>query len=52
MTQAQHELGAKMKADVDREFSQFRQDSLGSELRRLQEQHDELSTKKAHYKIL
>lgn len=47
MWKAQHELAAKMKGDVDREFSQFRQESLGGELRRLQEQHDELSTKKA-----
>jgi len=47
MWKAQHELAAKMKGDVDREFSQFRQESLGGELRRLQEQHDELTTKKA-----
>merc|ERR1719426_741767 len=51
MWKAQHELAAKMKADVDRDFSQFRQDSLGGELRRLQEQHDELTTKKAELEM-
>jgi len=51
MWKAQHELAAKMKADVDREFQQFRQDCLGGELRRLQEQHDELSTKKAELEM-
>jgi len=51
MWKAQHELAAKMKADVDREFSQFRQDCLGGELRKLQEQHDELTTKKAELEL-
>jgi len=51
MWKAQHELAAKMKADVDREYQQFRQDCLGGELRRLQEQHDELSTKKAELEM-
>lgn len=43
---AQHELAQRTKTDLERELSQFRQESINGELRRLQVQHDELSSKK------
>mmetsp|Transcript_741 Transcript_741/g.1553 ORF Transcript_741/g.1553 Transcript_741/m.1553 type:complete len:943 (-) Transcript_741:140-2968(-) len=42
----QHELAAKMRADIERELAQFRQDSVKGELHRLQETHDELQARK------
>eukprot|EP00931_Biecheleriopsis_adriatica_P088957 TRINITY_DN63172_c0_g1_i1.p1 TRINITY_DN63172_c0_g1~~TRINITY_DN63172_c0_g1_i1.p1 ORF type:complete len:922 (+),score=309.01 TRINITY_DN63172_c0_g1_i1:67-2766(+) len=47
MWKAQHELAYKMKADVEREFAQFKQECLGKELREKQELHEELMTKQA-----
>eukprot|EP00747_Dinoflagellata_sp_TGD_P025699 gnl/TRDRNA2_/TRDRNA2_131427_c0_seq1.p1 gnl/TRDRNA2_/TRDRNA2_131427_c0~~gnl/TRDRNA2_/TRDRNA2_131427_c0_seq1.p1 ORF type:complete len:904 (+),score=256.85 gnl/TRDRNA2_/TRDRNA2_131427_c0_seq1:83-2794(+) len=47
----QYELAAKMKGDVEREFAQFKQESIGGELKRLQERHDELNTKKDQLEI-
>ncbi|CAE8657099.1 unnamed protein product, partial [Polarella glacialis] len=50
MWKAQFELAAKMKADVEREFAHFRQESLGKELREKQEQHEELLAKQEELK--
>lgn len=43
---AQHELSAKTKGDVERELTQFRSENINGELRRMQDEHDELSEKK------
>jgi len=51
MWKSQHELSQKMKTDVEREFGQFRQESVNGELRRLQEKHDELVAKKAELEL-
>lgn len=45
---SQHELAESLRSEVDKEFNKFRQDSAGTEMRRLQEIHDESSSKKAH----
>jgi len=47
MWRSQHELAARMRSDVERELAQFRQECLGGELQRRQEQHDELAAKLA-----
>jgi len=46
---AQHELAAKTKSDVERELQQHKQESLQGELKRLQEQQDELAAKKSDH---
>eukprot|EP00929_Paragymnodinium_shiwhaense_P015623 TRINITY_DN123722_c0_g1_i1.p1 TRINITY_DN123722_c0_g1~~TRINITY_DN123722_c0_g1_i1.p1 ORF type:complete len:882 (+),score=310.46 TRINITY_DN123722_c0_g1_i1:118-2763(+) len=47
MWKAQHELASKMKTDVERELEQFKQEYMGGELQRRQEEHDELQLRKA-----
>lgn len=47
MWKAQYELASKMKEEVEKEFTQFRQDCLGTELRQKQDEHEELMTKQA-----
>mmetsp|Transcript_6354 Transcript_6354/g.15300 ORF Transcript_6354/g.15300 Transcript_6354/m.15300 type:complete len:952 (+) Transcript_6354:119-2974(+) len=42
----QHELAAKMRADVEHELVQFRQECINGELHQLQEKHDELQVRK------
>lgn len=44
---SQHELAEKLRNEVDQEFNKFRQESAGTEMRRLQETQDESSSKKA-----
>jgi chromosome segregation ATPase len=44
---AHHELSHKVKTDVERELTQFRQEALNGELSRLQEHHDEVASRKA-----
>mmetsp|Transcript_78554 Transcript_78554/g.138419 ORF Transcript_78554/g.138419 Transcript_78554/m.138419 type:complete len:889 (-) Transcript_78554:128-2794(-) len=47
MWKAQHELAAKMKAEVEREFAQFREECLGRELKVKNEEFEELVAKQA-----
>jgi len=47
MWKAQYELASKMKEEVEKEFTQFQQDCLGTELRQKQDEHEELMTKQA-----
>lgn len=48
---SQHELGLKLKTEVDRDLSQFRHECLQGELQKLEENHDELGTRKADLEL-
>lgn len=47
MWKAQHELAAKMRADVEKDFEAFKEECLGRKLREKQEEHEALLTKQA-----
>eukprot|EP00439_Symbiodinium_sp_Y106_P057191 s279_g8.t1 len=40
MWKAQHELAAKMRADVEKDFEAFKEECLGRKLREKQEEHE------------